>query len=143
MQQTLAWCNGPYPAGDKKVAHDGCLFRGGTLDVGRQNWDPDSLYNRLPDGKKAIGDLLYGGMPEKCTISLNEHTKQTRDLINRAKARQERYHGQTKEFYVLKNRFRHGKESAAEKLSKHKTCVDVINILMHFELKHRPLMNFP
>lgn len=125
------------------VAHDGCLFRGGTKDEPRELWDANSLYNHIPDGKKAIGDSLYGGMPEKCTISREGHARETKKMINLAKAREERYHGHTKEFHVLKYRFRHGKKSAAELLSKHKTCVDVIHILMHFELVHRPLMAFP
>jgi hypothetical protein len=66
----------------------------------------------------------------------------TRDLINLAEARQERYHGHLKEFNVLKLRFRHG-DYADDTMSKHKCCVDCIHILMHFELQHRPLMDFP
>lgn len=109
----------------------------------KETWKEESLYNRIPIPQKAVGDSLYAGMPEKCITSLEDHTKQTRDLINRAKARQERYNGHTKEFYILKYRFRHGDKNWQVKLSKHKAVVESIHILMHFELKHRPLMSFP
>lgn len=136
------WSRGPFPAGDPLVAHDGCFFRGGSLKKPKSEWDKNSLYFQIPDGKKAIGDSLYAGMPDKCTVALNGHNKVTRDLINLAKAREERYHGHTKEFNVLKYRFRHG-SSADDMLSKHKLCVDSIHILLHFDLQHRPLMDFP
>jgi hypothetical protein len=143
IQQTCIWSDGPYPAGAPEVAHDGCLFRGGKKDTPKETWKPTSFYNTIPDGKKVIGDSLYKGMPEKCTISLPGHDKATKDLINRAKARQERYHGHTKEFNVMKHRFRHGNRSSDLKLSMHKTCLDTIHILMHFELINRPLMDVP
>ncbi|KAL3795955.1 hypothetical protein ACHAWO_010211 [Cyclotella atomus] len=141
-RQTCVWSRGPFPAGDPAVAHDGCLFRGGTVKQKKSEWDPESLYNAIPDGRKAIGDSLYGGMPEKCTVAKKGHNKVTRDLIKRAKAREERYHGHTKEFHVLQGRFRHG-SSADDALLKHKTVVDSIHVLMHFELEHRPMFDFP
>lgn len=142
LQQTIVWSRGPFPAGDIKVAHDGCFFRGGSLKIPKSEWDRDSFYFQIPAGKKCIGDSLYAGMPDKCTVSLKGHNKATRDAINLAKAREERYHGHTKEFNALKLRFRHG-SSPDDMLSKHKTVVDSIHILMHFELQHRPLMDFP
>lgn len=136
------WSRGPFPAGAPEVAHDGCLFCGGKVDQPKSEWDQNSLYHQLRSHQKAIGDSLYGGMPEKCTISRKGHDKLTKRLINRAKAREERYHGHTKEFNVLKLRFRHG-SCPDDALAKHKTVVDSIHILMHFELQHRPLFDFP
>lgn len=103
---------------------------------------PKQFVQRDSGGRKAIGDSLYGGMPDKCTVALKGHNQVARDLINRAKARGERYHGHTKEFNLLKGRLRHG-SSADDALAKHKTCVDSVHVLMHFELMHRPMFDFP
>lgn len=143
MKDTCVWSDGPYPAGAPEVAHDGCLFRGGKKDEPKDTWKPTSLYNQLPYPRKAIGDSLYKGMPEKCTVSMEGHSKETIKIINRAKAREERYHGHTKEFNIARHRFRHSNRNVQVKLSKHKTVIDVIHILMHFELINRPLMSFP
>ena len=55
--------------------------------------------------KKAIGDFLYGGMPDKCTIAVEGHNDLMRNMINREKALQENYHGRMQEFHVLKHHF--------------------------------------
>ena len=82
------------------------------VEEGEETWNMDSLYyHHIPTGKKAIGDSLYSGMPEKCTIPRNVgHSRLTKKLINLAKACEERHHGHTKEFHVLKYRFRHDME---------------------------------
>ena len=86
-KDTCVWSDGPYAAGAPEVAHDGCLFRGGKADQPKETWKETSLYNQIPDGCKAIGDSLYKGMPEKCTVSMEGHTRETKKAINRAKAR--------------------------------------------------------
>jgi hypothetical protein len=115
------------------------LFRGGTLDQPKSLWNKNSLYHKIPPGKKAIGDSLYGGMPDKCTVAVEGHNYLTQNMINRAKALQENYHGRMQEFHVLKHRFRHGNASVEMKMSKHKSCVESIHVLLHFDLQHRPL----
>ena len=84
--------NGPFPAGDKGIAHDGCLFRVGYILQDKSTWDKSSLYFHIPSGKKAIGNGLYGGMPKKCSVSKDVHKELTKHMINRAKAMQKTYH---------------------------------------------------
>jgi hypothetical protein len=135
------WSNGPYPAGDKGFAHDGCLFRGGYISQDKSTWDKSSLYFHIPSGKKAIGDGLYGGMSEKCSVSMDGHNGLTKRMSNRAKVMQETYHGKMRDFHVLKHRFHHG-STVEKKMSMNKTCVEAIHIFMHYDLKHRPLLEW-
>lgn len=137
MQQTCIWSRGPFPAGE---VNDGKLFRGGNIDDPEETWDSEALYSCIPKGKKAIGDSGYVGVPEKCTIAMEEHPKWVIQIINRAKARQENYHCLMKDFGVLYQRFRHGK-SAETRMSKHKICVQSVHLILHFDLVHRPLLD--
>ena len=55
------------------MAHDGCLFWGGTLDQPKSMWNKKSLYHKIPTDNKAIGVSLIGGMTDKCTIAVEGH----------------------------------------------------------------------
>lgn len=61
--------NGPHPASK----HDMTIFRGGTTKEKKENWEKNSLYFKIPEGKRAIGDSGYAGEPEKNAISLPGH----------------------------------------------------------------------
>ena len=80
---------GPNPAGKM---HNRTAFCGGKKEQPKSEWDKSALYFQLPDGKKAIGDSTYKGLPDKVTVALNGHSKRARDFTNCAKARQESYH---------------------------------------------------
>ncbi len=129
---------GPEPAG---AMHDRTFFCGGTQDMPKDEWDEASLYFKLPDGKKAVADDAYKGISEKVTVSLDGHSKQVRDFINRAKARQESYHWRLASYNVLSNRFRHGHgKSAKEKLAMHKMCTEAVCVIVQYDLKYHPVM---
>ena len=129
----------PPPPGDVGLAHDGCLFRGGTLDHPKSTWNKNSLYHKIPPRNKAIGDSLYCGMPHKCTVAVEGHNDLTRNMIKKAKALQENYHGRMQEFHGLEHCFRHGNISVEIKMSKHKSCFESNHVLFHFDLQHWPL----
>jgi hypothetical protein len=130
--------HGPVPAGG---VHDRTLFCGGTQDVPQERWDNTSLYFKLPQGKKAIGDSAYKGIPEKVTITLDGHSRKVKGFINRAKARQENYHWRLKTYSVLRCRFRHGHgKSTAKKIDMHKMCTEAVCVIVQYDLKHHPLM---
>ena len=127
---------GPIPAGAKG---DRTMFCGGKLEDSRDSWDRSSLYNRLPEGKKAIADSAYKCIPEKATITLNKHSSATKKFINRAKARQESYHWRLKTYQVLGSRFRHGR-SSEDKLKMHKMCTEAVCVIVQYDMKYHPLM---
>ncbi len=78
-------------------------------------------------------------MLEKFTVAVEGHNNLTQNMINGAKALQENYHGRMQEFHVLKHRFCHGNSSVEMKMSKHKTCIESIHVLLHFDLQLQPL----
>ncbi|KAL7548803.1 hypothetical protein ACHAWF_012061 [Thalassiosira exigua] len=132
----LLWMHGPIPAGLK---HDRTIFCGGTQKEPKTNWDRQSLYFQLPEGKKLIGDSAYSGIPEKVTVAMDSHSKKARDFINGAKARQESYFWRLKTYAVLRGRFRHGK-TTDDKLDKHQMCTEAVCVMVQYDLKHHPLM---
>lgn len=127
---------GPIPAGAK---HDRTVFCGGTKDEPKSLWDKSALYFQLPKGKKAIGDSAYKGLPDKFTVALDGHSKEVKNFINRAKARQESYFWRLKTYQVLRSTFRHGR-STSEKMSLHKTCTEAVVVLVQYDLKYHPVM---
>lgn len=101
--QKLVWIKGPLPAG---AQHDITIFRGGRTKHGKSTWDRNSLYFKLPEGKKAVGDSGYGGEPKKVVVSKPQHSPEFRKFLARAKNRQESFHTRLKSFNILGSRFR-------------------------------------
>ena len=120
------------PAGSK---HDLTIVRGGNKEQGKDNWDQNAMYFKLPPGKKAVGDSGYGGEPEKVVISRAQHSSQLRKFLGRAKNRQETFHGRLKSFKVLGERFRNNGRSTREKLDLHKTCVEAVCVIVQYDLE--------
>ena len=131
-QNRLVWLKGPKPAGSK---HDITIFRGGTKEQGKKNWDQNSLYFKLPPGKKAVGDSGYGGEPEKITITKDQHSLGLKKFLGRAKNRQESFFLRIKAFNVLGHRFRHG-NSTKSKMDLHKTCVEAVSVIVQYDLEN-------
>ena len=46
---------------------------GRNTDQPKSMWNNNILYHKIPTSKKTIGDLLYDGMPDKCTIDVEGH----------------------------------------------------------------------
>lgn len=123
---------GPIPAGEK---NDRTLFCGGKEEDGKENWDQSSLYFKLKDGQKAIGDSIYEGIPHKVTVKRHGHSKVARNFINRAGARQEIYHARLQAYHVLRQEFRHNKD----KMSQHQMCAEAVSVIVQYDLKYHPL----
>ncbi|KAL7537676.1 hypothetical protein ACHAXR_011645 [Thalassiosira sp. AJA248-18] len=128
----LVWIKGPEPAGSK---HDITIFRGGTKEQGKKKWDPNSLYFKLPAGKKAVGDSGYAGEPGKVTTTRDQHSSELKKFLGRAKNRQESFHARLKSFNILGQRFRHGK-STKDKMAMHKTCVEAVCVIVQYDLEN-------
>lgn len=134
----LVWMKGPEPAGSK---HDITHFRGGTKEQGKDKWDKNSLYFKLPPGKRGVGDSGYGGEPDKVTVTKAQHSREFKKFMSRAKNRQESFHSRIKSFNVLGHRFRHG-SSTKSKMDLHKTCTEAVCVIIQIDMEHgRPLMD--
>ena len=64
--------------------------------------------------------------------------KKVQRFIDRALNRQESYHWRLEGYDILKQRFRHGK-STEDKMKLHKMAVEMVAVIVHYDLKHRPL----
>ena len=60
----IIWINGPFPASK----HNLTVFRGGTKQTKKDDWDHEALYWKIPEGTKAIGDSGYAGQDDKMII---------------------------------------------------------------------------
>lgn len=132
----IVWIRGPVPAGEM---NDYTMFRGGTKNEKKEKMDKNALYFKLPDGKKAIGDSGYEGMPEKVTVTRDGQSKELKQFLGRAKNRQESLHSRLKSFGALNDRFRHGK-STKDKLDLHQMCVDAVCVAVQYDMENgRPI----
>ena len=109
----LVWMNGPFPAGD----HDMNVFR----DKG--------LKDKIPAGKKAIGDNGYRG--EDAIIGTpNAHDEaEVRKFKSRARSRHESFNARLKAFRCLDVRFRHG-------IEKHKIVFEAVCVICQYQLEN-------
>lgn len=123
---------GPIPAGKM---NDKTFFCGGTKKEPEETWDQSSLYFQLPEGKKAIGDSIYEGIPGKVRCVRRGQSKKTRGFLNRALARQESYHERLAVYQTLSTKFRHN----VNKMVQHKMCAEAVNVIVHYDMKYHPL----
>ncbi|CAJ1944984.1 unnamed protein product [Cylindrotheca closterium] len=112
----IVWVNGPFPAGenDKKIFDK-----------------PDGLRSKLKDGQQCVADQGYRGNLDKVVICNSRHDSQTKDVMERAKARQESVNSRLKNFRVLRMPFR---TVGAQRLRKHKTVLEACLVIIQFEL---------
>ena len=71
---------GPYPPS----VHDITIFRGGDPSY-VDSWDTDSLYFKLGEGEKCVGDSGYNGEPDKIVVKKKEHSLDLRKFLSRAR----------------------------------------------------------
>jgi hypothetical protein len=121
----IVWTSGPHPASK----HDMTIFRGGTTKEKKANWEKNSLYFKIPEGKRAIGDSGYAGEPEKIAISLPGHSPATKKFFARIKSRHETVNTRFKFFNILSHRFRHGK-------AKHKMCFEAVAVIVQYDMEN-------
>ena len=95
----------------------------------RDNWKRSSLYFHVPKTLKLVGGSAYAGQPDKVTTTMDAHAPETKKLFARMKSMQETYFKRLKDFKVLLNSFRHGK-NMADKLETIKMSFDVAAMLV-------------
>ena len=135
IKDRIVWANGPYPA----ATHDLTIFRGGTLKSGKHTWLESSLYHRIPDGKRLIGDSGYIGEPEKVSATLGGHAPKTKEFFARCKSRQETLFTRMKQLNILGGpSFRHkGKQGKGSqgRLEVHRLVFDAVIVVMQYTLE--------
>jgi hypothetical protein len=92
----LVWIKGPFPAS----THDITMFR--------DEANPDhSLKEKIPTGKRGVGDSGYCGEPHKISTTRAGDTAEVKKFKARVKSRHETFNGRIKFFNVLSTAFRH------------------------------------
>jgi hypothetical protein len=101
---------GPKPAS----THDITIYR-------------EELKNKIPAGKRAIGDKGYRGEPNTISTPSSRDPEELRRFKSRARARHESFNGRIKNFKCLAERFRHGKH-------KHQICFEAVCVIVQYQL---------
>lgn len=92
-ENRVVWFQGPFPPND-----------GGDRAIFIQ---PGGLNDKIPEGKLAIADKIYKGLP-KVALHNPLDDELVRGYKSRARPRQESINSRLKSFGVLNHRFRHG-----------------------------------
>ena len=115
FENKLVWMNGPFPSGK----HDINVFR-----------ERGGLKEKIPPGKKVIGDNGYRGEPGIISTPNNRHdTLEVRKFKSRARARHESFNARIKIFQCLNARFRHG-------IEKHQICFEAVCVICQYQLEN-------
>ena len=84
---------------------------------------------------KGLADSGFVGVPKQLTTTRYAHSKEMKELIARAKARQESFNSRMSRFNVLKSRFRHGK-GTQKRLDLHKSCTEAVCVIVHYGMEN-------
>lgn len=119
--------------------HDATLFRGGTTDQKKEDWDKESLYFKmekvLGKDKKGVGDSAYGGEPDKIITTNEFQSQELKKFLARVKNRGESVFVRFKSFNILRNRFRHG-SGTENKLKLHEYCTKAIAVIVQYDYEN-------
>ena len=107
-------------------------------DPSGETWSSDALLFQIPNGKKAIGDSAYEGLPEKVTVKRPGHSREAYEFIDKAQNRQESYHSRLENYSILYHRFYYGKDSK-EKMALHKMAVVAVVVIFELDMIYHPL----
>jgi len=127
----IVWIRGPVPASTADIT----MFRGGTTDVSRDQWDKSALYHQIPNGMKGLGDSSYTAEASKMTTNSPEFPADMKHWIGRCLARQETLHARLKFFNILGHRFRHGTD-VEDKMSLHQMAVEAVCCLVEYDYQN-------
>mmetsp|Transcript_2524 Transcript_2524/g.5573 ORF Transcript_2524/g.5573 Transcript_2524/m.5573 type:complete len:187 (-) Transcript_2524:127-687(-) len=117
--------------------NDMTVFRGGTVEEGKEKWDREAIYWQIPDGSLIITDSGYKGEPTKIMMVTDEMSKEMKDYMGRAKARQESFNGRLKgTFNILGHRFRHNQRTAEKTMELHQTVVHACAVLIQYDYEN-------
>ena len=110
----LVWMNGPFPAGKPDIT----IFR-----------EEGGLKDKIPDGKRVIGDKGYRGEKDIMALPNAHDTEEVRMFKGRARARQEGFNAKVKNFNALEHRFQH-------KIEKHQTAFEAACVICQYQLEN-------
>lgn len=124
------WIAGPQPAS----IHDLTFLRGGKK--GKTNtWNKKSLYFNVPNNVKLVGDSAYEGQSDKVTTTKDAHSRETKRLFARMKSMLETCNGRFKNFKVVRESFRHGKDTD-DKLKQIKVTFEAVAVLVQYDIEN-------
>jgi hypothetical protein len=92
-----------------------------------------ALYYALPQGKRAIGDTGYEGVPEKVTITQGDQSRELKNFLDQAKNRQETLHTRLKLSNCLHRCFCHEKLTQ-NTMALHKMCVEAVCVIVQYDM---------
>ena len=112
-QSKLLWVNGPYPAGEFN-------------DI--QTFRTKGLKDKIPVGKRLIGDKGYKGEPDSISTQNDLDPREIAEFKERSQSRHETFNSRLKNFKCLSTRYRHN-------LSFHKVCFEAICVILIIEME--------
>lgn len=115
--------------------HDITVFRGGDTTTKVEDRDQSATYFKVPEDELMIGDSGYNGEPSKIVVSKDEHSPEFAEFLARAKNRHETFHTRLKSFNILKDRFRHGRNTE-ERMRLHKMAVELVSGIVQYDYEN-------
>ena len=112
-ENKLVWTNGPKPASKRGIS------------VCRQK-----LKNKIPAGKRAIGDNGCRGEPDTVSTPSSHDLPELRLFKCHARARHETFNGRIKKFKCLSERFRHNG------IKKHHVCFEAVCVIVQYQMEN-------
>ena len=130
LEGKIRWINGPEPAS----THDLTFLRGGKKGQ-QKKWKKSALYFHIPKTVRLVGDSAYQGQQDKVTTTKDAHKPATKKLFARMKSMQETCFKRFKDFKVLRDSFRHGKNTN-DKLAKIKMSFEAVAVLLQYDFEN-------
>ena len=118
FRNQIFWINGPFPAGQNDIS----LLK-----------KPDGLLTKIPEGKLAVADKGYRGVPHAFTTRNALDSKSVKHFKSRVKARHETCNGRLKRFKILSETFR---STGEHRLQAHKAAFEACCVLVQYEIEH-------
>ena len=110
----IVWINGPFPAGQNDMK----VFRKGLME-------------KIPAGRRAIGDEGYRGEPSKVSTKNTFNSDNLKQFEGRVRARHETVNSRLKAFGILNQVFR---SKGTGRMEKHKSAFEACCVIVQYEL---------
>jgi hypothetical protein len=110
----VVWISGPHPAG----VNDITIYRKHA-----------GLKEKIPPGKRVIGDNGYRGEPKTISTPNSHDTPALRKFKGRARARQETFNARIKTFACLSEQFRNG-------LGRQKIVFEAVCVICQYQMEN-------
>jgi DDE superfamily endonuclease len=112
-RQQVLHINGPHEAGQNDIG----VFR-----------KPEGVSDRIPAGKKLIGDKGYRGEPDKISTPSPHDALDAAEYKKRARARHETFNKRIKSFGMLKQTFR-------SDIAYHRMAFEAVCVLVQYDIE--------